>query len=269
MVVKEISLEVMTQRGNDLTDPSGWSYRKIFEQKKRKPVLSDFSQYDQDEYARFCAAKSLKETILDPSNVVYIRFNHGARAGSIAKVVNPEAFYGDQKDKWTGNSVTFKYGAKIQVAWDDGKVWVFDLTRNVDKDVIKKAGGKHHDLLFNYEGPTVREFEKKARVKLPPAQNPDAYGRIIEVGHWVMDNRFRIGQVRRISDKGTMWIKFVAQNLGPNQKSKTYEEQFGRSSVEVLILELPEGFETTSAIMDNDVTDFEIVPTFRFGYIGQ
>lgn len=268
MTVKEISLEVMTQRGTDIFDPGYWTYRNLLDKLKRKPVLADFPTHDQERYAEFEAAVALKAMVLDPRNSFHIRFNHGARAGSIAKIVKPADMYGDQKDKWTGKNITFKYGAKILVEWDDGKTWVFDLARNVDKDVIKKSGGKHHDLLINYTGPTTKQFEKKARVVLPPAQNPDAYGRIIEIGHWVMDNRFRIGRVQRISEKGTMWIKFVAQAMGTWQ-SKTYVEQFGRSSSEVLILELPEGFEVTSTIMDNDVTDFEIVPTFRFGYPGQ
>lgn len=268
MAYREFSLEVMTHRGTDLTDPAGWTYKKLVEQLKRRPIPTDFSTNDQREYARFLAATELKQIILDPNNTVHIRFNHGARAGSIAKVTNQGEFYGDQKDKWTGKNITYRYGSKINVAWDDGKTWTFDLSRNVNSDLVKKSGGKHHDLLINYKGPTKKQFEKKPREVLPPAVNPDAYGRIIEVGHWVMDNRFRIGRVQRISDKGTMWIKFVAQNLGPNQKSKPYVEQFGRSSLEVLILELPEGFEVTSTIMDNDVTDFEIVPTFRFGYPG-
>lgn len=140
MTVKEISLEVMTQRGTDILDPSHWTYKKLLEQLKRKPVLSDFPAYEQDRHAEMQAAVALKAIVLDPRNTFHIRFNHGARTGSIAKIVNPVELYGDQTDQWNRKSITYKYGAKIQVEWDDGKTWVFDLARNVDKDVIKKSG---------------------------------------------------------------------------------------------------------------------------------
>src|SRR3546814_253626 len=98
MTVNEISLEVITQRGTDILDPGHWIYKKLLEQLKRKPVLSDFPAYDQERYAEFEAAVALKAMVLDPRNTFHIRFNHGARAGSIAKIVQPADMYGDQTD---------------------------------------------------------------------------------------------------------------------------------------------------------------------------
>lgn len=261
------SFSILTNRGSNIMDPDNYSYKALISAGKKSPSITDFHHHDQRSYNQFLDLKMLKALLVDPANTVHIQFNHGARKGSIARLLNPTELFGpDGNSSYNRGCVQVKHGSELKVQWDDGKTWSCKLNPSIDTRKITKD--EFHMFLINYEGPTVREFEKKARVKLPPAQNPDAYGRIIEVGHWVMDNRFRIGRVKRISEKGTMWIKFVAQNLG-DFKSKPYEEQFGRSSTEVLILELPEGFEVTSTIMDNDVTDFEIVPTFRFGYPDQ
>lgn len=264
----EFSLDVLNKTGTNILEPGHYSYKTLKDKLGRPPKLEEFSNWDRSSHQDFLTASELQQKLQDPQAVVHIRFNHGARAGSIARVVNPAAIYRSPTTPgyYSRSGIYVDSECKLEVMWDDGKTWSFKLYRHLDSNVIKNYGGKHHDFLFGYDGPTTKAFEKKERVVLPAAENPDAYGRIIRVDDWVMDRRFRIGQVNRISDKGTMWIKFIQQSLGDGRHSKTYVEQFGRSSTEILILELPEGFETTAAIMDNDITDFVITPTFRFGY---
>lgn len=263
----EFGLEVLTKTGTNILDPEYYSHKTLKAKLGRGPKLEDFTNYEQQAHQEYLKASELKQKLMDPFAVVHIRFNHGARAGSIARVKNPQAIYRTSSTgHYARSGIYIDHNCKVDVEWDDGKTWSFKLDRHIDSTVIKNAAGKHHDFLFGYDGPTAKAFEKKERVVLPAAENPDAYGRILKVGHWIMDQRFRIGRIERISDKGTMWIKFVQQSLGARQHTKTYVEQFGRSSTEVLIMELPEGFEVTTAIMDNDIRDFIVTPTFRFGY---
>lgn len=263
----EVSLKLFDERGLNILSPEYYSYRTIKEKKGRLPVLEDFSSYDCEAYQIFLNKVELCKKLSEPGASVYIRFNHGARAGSIAKVLNPQDIFKQTASQYTNlHGPRYDFDAKVEVQWDDGKKWSFKFDRHIDSKVVADNGGKHHDFLFDYDGPTTRAFEKKARVELPPAVVHDAYGRVIKVGDWVMDKMFRIGQIQRISGKGTMWIKFLQQSLGRNYKTKAYVEQFGRSSSEVVILEVPEGFETTAVIMDNDISDFVITPTFRFGF---
>ena len=264
---REFSLDVLERSGNNAMNPQDYSFKQFKDKHGRDPKLTELSSYQLEQHQVYLNFVELATILMDPATVVYIRLNHGARQGSIARVVNATSMITKRTSGYVYNGCQFQIASnlKVELEWDDKKTWKFDLDRSMDSRHLPK-GAKRHDLLIDYVGPTVREFEKKERVILPPAENPDAYGRIIKVDDWVMDQRFRIGRVTRISDKGTMWIKFISQNLGQRHATKTYVEQFGRSSTEILILELPEGFETTALIMDNDVRDFEITPTFRFDY---
>ncbi len=136
---------------------------------------------------------------------------------------------------------------------------MFKVRRNIE-DVDP---ADQHTLLVGYEGPTVFCFEKKPRVKEDAPELHDNYGRVIEVGDWVMNDKFRIGKVTRISSKGTLWIEMLSMKSGRYQNESKLQ-QFGRSSIELLRVDLPEGFEVTATIMDKDVTGLDIVPTFTY-----
>lgn len=78
-----------------------------------------------------------------------------------------------------------------------------------------------------------------------------------------MDNQFRVGQVKRISAAGTLWIDMLQQKVA-NYTVKAHTQQFGRNTSELLRIDLPEGFEATAIIMDKDVTSLDIIPTFQY-----
>jgi hypothetical protein len=260
---KEYSLKILTKTGSNILDPDYFGYKSLERKLGRAPILTDFDRFSLNSYAEYQAMNELKAILTDPTNTIHIRFNHGARAGSIARVSNPADIFRSDTTGYRG-SVMLDWDCKLEVVWDDKKTWKFKFTRHIDAKVVGE--GKHHDFLINYAGPSVKSFEKKERVELPPAYVEDAYGREIRVGTWVLDNRFKLGRIERISHAGTLWIDFLQQSLGSKYAVKGHVQQFGRSSRELLVMELPDGFETTAIIMDKDIRDFVITPTFRFGY---
>jgi hypothetical protein len=243
------SLKILSTSGANIMDPGNLTYLHMLKQLGRPPVLADFSHWHQNEYACFVASAKLLMILMDESIDLHIRFNNGARKGSIAKMVTRPSMG--------------KYGIQpqtlIEVEWDNGKKWSFDFTRAV----YHSGNDRHHELIVGYDGPTVYCFEKKPKVVEPTPVLLDNYGRQIELGHWVMDGQFKIGKVARISPKGTLWIDMLEQNSG-KYKMKASQQQFGRSTTELLRIDLPEGFEVTATILDKDVTGLDIIPTFTY-----
>ena len=247
------SLKILASSGANIMDPFNSINNHMAKKLGRPPVLADFSMWHQDEYARFVASAKLLMILMDESTELYVRFNNGARKGSIAKMVSRPKI-----GKPPHQSGIHSQSA-IDVEWDNGKKWSFDFTRAV----YHSGNNDHHDVLVGYTGPTVYCFEKKPRVVEPTPILLDNYGRQIELGHWVMDEKFKIGKVVRISPKGTLWIDMLEQISG-KYKMKASQQQFGRSTTELLRIDLPEGFEVTATILDKDVTGLNIIPTFTY-----
>lgn len=251
--VLHYSTEILTKSGSDILDPDNYTFKKLKERLGRDPVLSDFDGYYQQQYAHFLKLDELLRLFESGRTDLHIKLNNGARRGSIAKITSPpkvaRSSYGAHID----------YGSPITVAWDNGKTWTFAFYTNV----MNCPEGQHHSILINYTEPTVYCFEKNNRPALPITVLKDNYGRILEVGHWVMDATFKIGRISRISPKGTIWIDVLQQRAGKYiRKSSTV--QFGKPPSELLRIDLPEGFEVTATIMDKDITGLDIIPTFTY-----
>lgn len=243
-------------RGTNILNQEHYIYKGLKDRIGRKPVLADFQAYHQDEYARYLEYVEVLDILLDPANELYVQLNNGARKGSIARVTKLPVTASSS----SSSGMQLHYDCEMELTWDDGKTWSFKMRRNFDN---ANTDADQHALLVGYEGPTIMAFEKKPRPKLDAPELLDNYGRVIEVGHWVMNDQFRIGKVTRISAAGTLWIDMLSMKSG-KYENKVANEQFGRSSTELLRVDLPEGFEVTAVLMDKDVTGLDIVPTFTY-----
>lgn len=253
--MREFSFHLFTKRGANHFDPKSRVYQHYRDKLRREPQLSDLSQWhltemtDYAKYAEFITA-------LQSGEDLYVMFNSGARKGSIAKIISgPKIVTSQYSDGWRleGNS-------EVVVEWANGKTHSFNAGRNA----FYSKDGEYHSILADYDGDPVYNFEKKARVAQPIPVLKDNYGRVVEVGHWVMDKDFKIGKVSRISPAGTLWIDMLEQTAGRYGKVKAHTQQFGRHTSELLRVDLPEGFEVTATIMDKDITGLDIIPTFTY-----
>lgn len=253
--MREFSFELFTQRGANHLNPSSHTFQHYKMKLGRDPRLSDYSQWHIDEIGRYQKYSEFIAIIQSGADL-YVMFNSGARKGSIARIIDgPLITRSQYSDGWRleGNSM-------VTVEWANGKTHSFNAGRNA----FYSKAGEYHSILAEYDGDPVYNFEKKAREIKPIPVLRDNYGRVIEVGHWVMDDKFKIGKVSRISSAGTLWIDMLEQKAGRYGISKACTEQFGRSTNELLRIDLPEGFEVTATIMDKDVTGLDIIPTFTY-----
>jgi hypothetical protein len=253
--MESVSLQILTQNGTNHLSESSFSYRQYVSHHGRPPTFADLPSHQQNDYNDMLRYNEFIDQ-LKSRNDLYIVLNSSARKGSIARIVDISGMVIDYQHR-----IIIGFDSEMTIAWDDGKVSSFKINSHLDNAYRDKS---YHEVLFGYRGPTVYKFTKTKRVAEPIPVQYDRYGNELSVGTWIMDQSFHIGKITRISPKGTLWIDYVAQKLGPNYQRKVVTERFGRNTYELLKLELPEGFEVFSTIMDRDVTNMNIIPTFRY-----
>lgn len=251
--VIEYNIGILTNRGTNIMDPDYYGYKGLKGRLGRNPVLSDFDAYAQRSYGQYLRTAEIYTLFESKRTDLYLKLNNGARRGSIARIVD---FPSVSHSSYNSN---ISHGAEMTLEWDDGRKWTFAFYTNL----ANTHKDYHHILMVGYAGPTVYCFEKNKKVALPIPELKDNYGRPLEVGHWVMDATFKIGRISRISPKGTVWIDMLQQRAGKYIRNSS-TIQFGKSTSELLRIDLPEGFEVTATIMDKDVTGLDIIPTFSY-----
>lgn len=252
--MREYNFSLFTKCGNNILNPDNWVNKSYKTKLGRAPSLNDFDAHNVRQHEQFLRNEEFMAIVRDPSRTLYVKFVNGARKGSIAKIIEMPVIV---SSAFGGYKAAHDSDMKVQ--WDCGKEWSFKLQRNVEATEFKDQ----HLLLVDYEGPTEYVFEKKPRPKLEAPVLYDNYGKVIEVGDWVMDSSFKIGKVSRISSAGTLWIDMLSMKSGKYANEVT-TQQFGRNTSELLKMELPEGFEMTAVLMDKDVNCLDIVPTFTY-----
>lgn len=258
MNVTSYCLGSLGNRGVNQMEPNNHTYKNLQRTLGRKPTYSDLPPYAKGLQDSFDNYNQMTDLLRNDHMELYIKLNSGARAGSIAKVTKRPAF---NSHSWN-NVPILEGGASMELTWDDGKVWSFKIWRN-----LSEVMEENHTIMVGYEGPTSYIFTKGAR---PVADIPtmyDAYGNEIGANSWVMDERFRVGKIVRVSSAGTMWVDFIGQkirnSLGQDSVTKPSRSRCGSNSI-FLKVDPPEEFEAFAMIMDRDVSCIDIIPTFNY-----
>lgn len=252
--METISFIAIEERGEDILNPKSYFYKAYSSGLNKKDLtLDDFPPHWVAEYENHLLHTKLVQALRDPSVKIYVKLNHGARAGSIALLTNRHQVLMD-------NYGGFDYKGYAELLWDSGKKWKFKTCRSVNN---LKGGELYHDFLIGYEGPTVEKFTKSTKEAQPLPVLIDCNGRRLEIGDWVMESQFKLGKITRISQAGTFWIQFTKTKSGPPVYLNT-PVQYGRNPSEVMKIDPPEGFDAIAMFMDNDLSTIDIIPSFQY-----
>ena len=147
---------------------------------------------------------------LEKGGKVFIEFTEGARKGTIGELqITAEECEGLYVERKTGLG-TFHYLTKLD--------WIVVAEGKEVKITIDTAssGAKRYfpGIMRFGDVETVWAYESKARPKVEPITLKDHFGVTLEVGQVVLfmhgkanDYETRFGKIKRISDKGTLWIE--------------------------------------------------------------
>lgn len=234
------SFSVFNKSCTNYMDPGNWKWAGGFNRTSvSAPDINKLDKRELQATQDWNRREDLKD-MLENGRAKYVKINHGARKGTIAKVedfdrVNYESFMHAGKTD------------RITLTFDDGK----SVKMKFVSLFINLKDDECAELLPNYVGKTVDVFTKTKREAEVPLDIFDAFGKKLEVGDWVMSSRFDIGKIKRVSAKGTMWINFIGQ------------EGRGNAALDVRCsdpdtfakLIVPDEFESVSQIVDYEMGD--------------
>lgn len=253
------SFSVFKHHGENIMNPNEHAYKWLANKLGRWPTLEEFPDFQQHKY-RIWNEQQLIRTLakqgLTFSQDLYVRINHGSRAGSIAKAINLDVMF--IYDRQYQN---IHHSNRVTLEFDCGKQFEIKGTSFFEKLEDNECA----DLLVGYTGKTVNKFTKKPRVEEPPAEIFDAHGCQLNIGDWVMNNKFRPGKIIRISAKGSMWINYLALGIDRYWAKQAAINVREGIPNDFLKIKTPEEMDTMAQIMDYDLTSFKLDYNVEFG----
>lgn len=232
------SFSIFNKSSTNYMDPGNWKWTGGFRGTASKPDINKLNKRELESTQNWNERESMTKLLYNDSIVKYIRINHGARKGSIARVY-------DFKQVKISTYMSSHSPDRITLTFDDGKTvkMKFVSLFNDLKD------GECAELLLNYTGRTADLFTKNKREAEVPLDIFDAFGKKLEVGDWVMSSRFDIGKIKRVSAKGTMWINFIGQE-GRGKAALDVRCSDPDTFAKIIV---PEEFESVSQIVDYEM----------------
>lgn len=253
------SFSAFKHHGENIMDPNGHTYKWKANMIGKAPSLKDFASHQQLQYSRWIEQQTIKKLakdVLTSEQDLYVRINHGSRAGSIAKAITLDAMF-----IYDRPHTHIHHGNRVVFEFDCGKHFEIKGVSLYDKLEDDQCA----ELLVGYTGKTINKFTKNPRVEEGPADIFDAHGCQLNVGDWVMNNKFRPGKIIRISAKGSMWINYLALGIDKYWAKNTAMNVREGIPSDFLKIKTPEEMDTMAQIMDYDLAGFKLGYNVEFG----